>query len=82
MKGFTTRKMSRLAGERKCLEARLGRIEAEMERLLMEARRCRNSIAKVDESIQKLTPRLKCERLKCEEVKPIILPKIEYTELF
>ena len=77
MKGFTTRKMSRLEGERKFLEARLGRIEADIERMLLEARRCRNSIAKVDESIQKLTP-----RLKCEEVKPYILPKIEYTELF
>lgn len=77
MKGFTTRKMSRLEGERKRLEARLGRIEADMERLLLKARRCRNSIAKVDEIIQKLTP-----RLKCEEVKPYIFPKVESTELF
>ena len=77
MKGFTTRKMSRLEGERKNLEDRLGRIESLMKSLLLEARRCKNNIAKVDESIQNLMP-----RLKCEEVKSYILPKIEPTELF
>ena len=66
--GFVTRKMGRLECDRKMAEMRIRSIDETVEELTKEIlslilvkKRVKRNLAKVNENIVKLKPRLKCE---------------------
>ena len=77
--GFVTRKMGRLECDRKMAEMRIRSIDETVEELTKEIlsligvkKRVKRNLTKVNESIVKLKP-----RLKCEVVEKVAAPKMD-----
>ena len=80
--GFLTRKFGRLDCDRKMLEMRMRCIDENIDGLLQKAiilarlkKRCQRNLAKVNENLSKLEPRLKCEEVVASKV--LSLPGLE-----